>query len=79
MKHLRVIVGAFLVSLVIAAMAADQPSPQPFKIQVQLTGAEAKMRCVSGCNWVTSTYSCGPANSCSFELDDTGVRGVVPK
>jgi hypothetical protein len=78
MKHLKLVLGASLVSVVIAAVAADRPAPQPFKIQVQLTGSEVKMRCVSGCYWVTTTYSCGSAKSCSFDLDESGVNGTVP-
>lgn len=77
MKHLKLILGASLVSVVIAALAADQPAPQPFKIEVQLTGSGAKMRCVSGCLWVTTAYSCGPAKSCSFQLDESGVKGTA--
>lgn len=78
MKHLRWILGASLVPIVIAALAADQPSPPPFQIQVELVGAEAKMRCISGCYWITTSYSCGPAKSCTFMLDESGVKGSVP-
>lgn len=77
MKHRKLILGASLICVVIAALAADQPAPQPFKIEVDLSGAEAKMRCVAGCTWVTTSYSCGPAKSCSFELDETGVKGLA--
>ena len=78
MKHLRLVLGAALVSIVIAAMAADQPSPQPFQIQVELTGSAANMRCISGCNWITTSYGCGPVKSCAFVLDESGVKGSVP-
>jgi hypothetical protein len=77
MKHPRLILGASLVCVIAAALAADQPSPGPFKIAVDLSGNEAKMRCISGCNWITTAYSCGPAASCSFELDEMGVKGVA--
>jgi hypothetical protein len=77
MKHLRLILGASLVCVIVAAMAADQPSPGSFKIAVDLSGNEAKMRCISGCNWITTSYSCGPAEGCSFELDETGVKGLA--
>jgi hypothetical protein len=79
MKHRKLILGVSLISVVIAALAANQPMipPPPFKIEVDLSGAEAKMRCISGCTWVTTSYSCGPAKSCSFELDETGVKGFT--
>ena len=77
MKHLRLILGASLVSVIVAALAADQPSTTPFKIEVDLSGSTANMRCISGCTWVTTSYSCGPAKSCSFELDETGVKGMA--
>lgn len=78
MKHLKLIIGASLVSVVIAAMAAERPSPEPFKIEVSLSGSEAKMRCVAGCTWVTTSYSCAPEKSCSFTVDETGVAGMTP-
>ena len=34
MKHLKLILGASLACVAIAAMAADRPAPQPFKIEV---------------------------------------------
>jgi hypothetical protein len=79
MKHLKWILGVSLVAVVVAALAADQASPPPYKIEVQLTGSEAKMRCISGCYWVTTSYSCAPAKTCSFELDESGVKGIAPK
>lgn len=76
MKHLELVVGAALVSVVIAALAADPATPEPFKIEVQLGDGEAKMRCVTGCTWATSSYACGPAKTCSFSVDEMGVKGM---
>jgi hypothetical protein len=78
MKHLKLILGASLVTVILAASAAERPAPQPFKIEVDLSGSAVKMRCIDGCTWVTSSYSCGPAKSCSFQLDENGVQGMLP-
>jgi hypothetical protein len=75
MKHLKLILGASLVSVMMAAFAADQSSPPSYKFEVTLSGGEAKMRCVTGCYWVTTSYSCGPAKSCTFTVDQNGVQG----
>jgi hypothetical protein len=77
MKHFGLIFGVALVSIVAAAMAADQPTPTPFKIEVDLSSGTAKMRCIAGCTWVTTSYSCGTAEKCSFAVDETGVAGLV--
>ena len=79
MKHLKLILGASLVAVILSASAAEWTAPQPFKIEVDLAGSEVKMRCVAGCTWVTTSYSCGSGkNSCSFLLDETGVQGMAP-
>lgn len=78
MKPLKPILGASLVMVILAASAAEWTAPQPFKIEVDLSGSEAKMRCIAGCTWVTTSYSCGPAKSCSFSVDENGVQGMAP-
>lgn len=77
MKHLKLILGASLVSVAIVAFAADQPTPPTYQIEVSLSGGEAKMRCVSSCYWVTTSYACGQARQCTFTLDQNGVKGAA--
>jgi hypothetical protein len=76
MKQLRLILGATLISVITAVIAAERSSPVPFRIEVDLSGSEAKMRCRTGCAWTTTSYSCGAGNSCSFVVDETGVEGI---
>jgi hypothetical protein len=78
MKRLKLVLAAFLISVLTAAISAERSSPATFRIEVDLSGSEAKMRCKAGCAWTTTSYSCGADNSCSFVVDETGVEGVAP-
>jgi hypothetical protein len=78
MKQLKLVLAAVLISVLTAAISAERSSPVPFRIEVELSGSEAKMRCKAGCAWSTTSYSCGTDRSCSFALDETGVEGIPP-
>ena len=76
MKHAKLVLAAVLISVLTAAISAERSSPAPFRIEVDLSGSEAKMRCKTGCAWTTTSYSCGAGGGCSFVVDEAGVEGI---
>jgi hypothetical protein len=76
MKHTKFVLAAVLIGVLTAAVSAERSSVTPFRIEVELAGSEAKMRCKTGCTWTTTSYSCGAGNDCSFAVDGTGVEGI---
>ncbi len=78
MKRLKLVFAGALISALTAAFSAERSSPPTFRIEVDLSGSQAKMRCTAGCTWTTTSYSCGAANSCTFVVDESGVGGVAP-
>jgi hypothetical protein len=77
MKQLKLVLAAVLISVLTGAISAERSSPAPFRIEVDLSGSEAKMRCKAGCAWTATSYSCGTDGSCSFVLDEAGVEGIA--
>lgn len=78
MKRLKLVLAGVLISALTASFSAERSSPPTFRIEVDLSGSQAKMRCTAGCSWATTSYSCGAANSCTFVVDETGVSSVAP-
>jgi hypothetical protein len=76
----KALAAATLLLVVAAASSgADSPaSPTRFLIEIETTSTGARLHCISGCAWITTSYTCGGAveRPCRFALDESGIRGV---
>jgi hypothetical protein len=72
-------VAALVLVLTTASSGADAPaSPAPFLIEIETTSTGARLQCISGCAWITTSYTCGGAveRPCRFAIDESGIRGI---
>ena len=58
-----------------AAVSAERPASAPFRIEIEVSGNDATMRCTAGCDWETQTVTCNGAAPCAFILSGKGVSG----
>jgi hypothetical protein len=75
MQHFKFALAVILVSALTVAISAEPPPTSPFRIEVEVSGSGAKMRCTKGCGWETTSYWCEGATTCSFVLDESGIAG----
>lgn len=76
-KSLAAVLSVLMLSA--ASSTASPPvSAPPFRIEVEVTEAGARLYCISGCNWITTSYRCGGEiqRACRFALDESGIRGM---
>jgi hypothetical protein len=64
-----------IVAAFAAAVSAERPASAPFRIEIEVSGNDATMRCTEGCEWQTQSITCNGAAPCAFVLSEKGVSG----
>lgn len=71
-----------MIALAVGAVAtftvvrsAEPPKTAPFRIEIEVSGNDASMRCTQGCDWQTKSITCNGAAPCAFILSEKVVSG----
>jgi hypothetical protein len=72
---IAVAIAVAAAAAVTAAVSAERPKSPPFRIEIEVSGNDAQMRCTEGCDWETTSITCNGAAPCAFILSEKGVSG----
>lgn len=71
----KIMFSAAALAAFAAAISAEGPRSPPFRIEIEVSGNDASMRCTAGCEWETKSVTCNGAAPCAFVLSQKGISG----